>query len=62
MILPISLRTYGDAVTRRRLKGLFSSILELVGLAGISIGLGLIWLPLGFVAAGVALVLIGISI
>jgi hypothetical protein len=49
-------------VTRRRLKGLFSSILELVGLAGISIGLGLIWLPLGFVAAGVALVLIGISI
>jgi hypothetical protein len=40
---------------------LIPSILQVVGLATISLGLGLFILPLGIVAAGVSLLLVGIA-
>lgn len=38
-----------------------SSILQVLGLSAISIGLGLLLLPVGIISAGVSLVLIGIA-
>jgi hypothetical protein len=40
---------------------LIPSILQVVGLATISLGLGLFILPLGIVAAGVSILLIGLA-
>jgi len=36
-------------------------LLELAGLAGLSYGLWLAWVPLGFIAAGACLVLVGFA-
>jgi hypothetical protein len=41
---------------------LLPSILQVIGLATISLGLGLFFLPLGIVAAGASCLLIGIAI
>jgi hypothetical protein len=38
------------------------TIIQLSGLAAISLGLGLIYTPAGIISAGVSLVLIGLSI
>jgi len=41
---------------------LIATILQLVGLASISLGLGLFILPLGIIAAGASFLLIGLAI
>lgn len=41
---------------------MIATILQLVGLASISLGLGLFILPLGIIAAGASCVLIGLAI
>lgn len=40
-------------------RSVLSNVLELVGFAVIAVGLGSIWSPLGIIAAGVALLVIG---
>lgn len=46
----------------RPMRSLLSSVLEVAGLAAVTIGLGLVWLPLGIMFGGVALVVVGISL
>ena len=40
---------------------MFSTIIQVLGLTAISVGLGLLLLPLGIIAGGVSLLLIGIA-
>ncbi len=43
----------------RRLRGGLPPLLQLAGLAAIAVGLGLVWLPAGVIAAGAGLFLVG---
>jgi hypothetical protein len=44
------------------MRTLLSSALEILGLVALTVGLGLVWLPLGVIFGGLALVVIGISL
>ena len=46
----------------RPMRTLLSSLLEVAGLAAVTVGLGLVWLPLGIVFGGMALLVVGISL
>lgn len=41
---------------------MLSTILQVAGMAAVAVGAGLIFLPAGVIAAGVALVLVGMSL
>lgn len=41
------------------MRSMLTTLVELVGLAAISAGCGLIWEPIGVIVAGLALVLVG---
>jgi hypothetical protein len=42
------------------LRSVLTTLVEVIGLAAVSVGFGLIWLPLGIICAGIALVLVGV--
>ena len=41
---------------------MLSTILQVAGMAAVAVGAGLVFLPAGVIAAGVALVLVGMSL